>query len=375
MTLCDPSIERLVVSAFSVPTDAPEEDGTYAWRRTVLVTVEACSAGVVGFGYTYADEATAKLIETTLTRSVLGLDALSVERSYRAMQHAIRNLGRDGIASMAISAVDAALWDLKARLLDVSMLGLLGSVRSSVPIYGSGGFTSYSRSRLEAQLRGWVEQGIPRVKMKVGTDPDADEERVGWARESIGADAQLFVDANGAYSRKQALACALSFADLGVSWYEEPVSSDDLDGLALLVERAPPQMEIAAGEYGYEPAYFARMMDARAVDVVQADATRCGGPTGFLKVAAFCDARGLPLSTHCAPALHATLGCAVSRVRHLEYFHDHVRIENLLFEGVLQPREGQLAPDRSRAGFGLQLRRREAQPYLLASSEQRQERR
>jgi len=374
MPLRDPAVERLIVSAFSVPTDAPEADGTYAWRRTVLVTVEASSAGLVGIGYTYADEATAKLVETTLSRAVLGIDALSVERSYSCMLHAIRNLGRDGIASMAISAVDAALWDLKARLLDVSMLGLLGSVRSSVPIYGSGGFTSYSRSRLEEQLRGWVEQGIPRVKMKVGADPDADEQRVGWARESIGADAQLYVDANGAYSRKQALARALSFAELGVSWFEEPVSSDDLDGLALLVERAPAQMEIAAGEYGYEPAYFARMMGARAVDVVQVDATRCGGLTGFLKVAALCDAHGLPLSTHCAPALHAALGCAVSQVRHLEYFHGHVRIENLLFEGVLQPREGRLSPDRSRAGFGLQLRRREAQPYLLASSEQRRER-
>ena len=253
----------------------------------------------------------------------------------------------------------------------VSLIDLIGSVRDDVAVYGSGGFTSYDIARLHAQLAGWAARGIQQVKMKVGSEPERDLERVAWAREAIGRHVELFVDANGAYTRKRALQFAERFADLGVSWFEEPVSSDDLPGLALLVERCPAGIEVAAGEYGYHAGYFEQMIRARAVDVVQADATRCGGVTGFLQAAALCDAHGLPLSAHCAPSLHAHLGCTASRVRHVEYFHDHARIESLLFEGALEPVAGRLAPDRSRPGLGLGLREDAAQPYALGSAEQR----
>ncbi|HEX3595060.1 MAG TPA: enolase C-terminal domain-like protein [Polyangiaceae bacterium] len=360
-------VESVRLSAFSVPTDRPESDGTFAWSRTVLVVVEAGSAGCTGTGYTYADRATAALAKETLAKVVAGSDAMSVEKNYDAMVAAVRNLGRDGIGSMAISAIDSALWDLKARLLGVSLVALLGPARKSIAVYGSGGFTSYDRDELTSQLAGWVARGIRRVKMKVGRDPAHDVVRVETARRAIG-DAELFVDANGAYSRKQALGLAGAFGELGVVWFEEPVSSDDLDGLRLLRDRAPAPVEIAAGEYGYHPAYFERMLAAGAVDVLQADATRCGGITGFLRVAALADARGLPLSAHCAPALHAHLGCACSRMRHLEFFHDHERIERLLFDGVLTPDNGELTPDHSRAGLGLRLRREEAQRYAVEVS-------
>jgi L-alanine-DL-glutamate epimerase-like enolase superfamily enzyme len=358
------TVETVRLSAFAVPTDRPESDGTFAWSRTVLVVAEATSDGVTGTGYTYADRATAVLAKDTLVKVVLGSDAMGTERNYDAMVAAVRNLGRDGVASMAISAIDSALWDLKARLLDVSLVALLGPARDRVAVYGSGGFTSYDREELASQLAGWVALGIGRVKMKVGRDPARDAARVETARRAIG-DAELFVDANGAYSRKQALEFARVFAELGVTWFEEPVSSDDLDGLRLLRDRAPAPMEIAAGEYGYHPAYFEHLLVAGAVDVLQADATRCGGVTGFLRVAALADARGFPLSAHCAPALHAHLGCACARMRHLEYFHDHARIEGMLFDGALTPENGELTPDRSRAGFGLKLRREEARRYAI----------
>jgi L-alanine-DL-glutamate epimerase-like enolase superfamily enzyme len=368
MPSLEPLIERITTSAYTVPTDAPEADGTLTWNHTTLVVVEASSAGVTSLGYTYADRATATLIDSLLCDAVLGRPVSAPVACFEAMQRAVRNLGRDGIAAMAISAVDTALWDLKARLLATSVADLLGRARARVPVYGSGGFTSYDTAQLQEQLTGWVEQGILRVKMKVGAEPGADRARVQRARECIGKDSELFVDANGAYSRKQALDFAQEFAELGVSWFEEPVPSDDLTGLAQLVERAPAGLEIAAGEYGYQPLYFERMLAAGAVDVLQADATRCGGVTGFMRVAAVCDAHGLPLSCHCAPALHAHLGCSAQRVRHVEYFHDHVRIENLLFDGVLQPRAGALAPDSARPGFGLTLRRAEAQRYSVSTA-------
>jgi L-alanine-DL-glutamate epimerase-like enolase superfamily enzyme len=358
-------IERLEVSAFRIPTDEPESDGTLSWDATTLVLVELHAAGTAGLGYSYADAATARLIHDTFAPLLTGGDALDVPAQWMAMVRAIRNLGRPGIASMAIAAVDTALWDLKARLLGLPLAKLLGAVRARVPVYGSGGFTSYTIERLQQQLGTWAAQGIPRVKMKVGRHPEHDLERVRRAREAIGPATELFVDANGAYRRKQALAFLEAFATAGVSWFEEPVSSDDLAGLRLLRDRAPPGMEIAAGEYGYDLPYFSRMLGAGAVDVLQADATRCAGFTGFLKVDALCEARCLPLSSHCAPFLHLQVCCASARVCHMEYFHDHVRIANLLFEGVPRPHEGTLSPDLTRPGLGLEFKHADAQRYAI----------
>jgi L-alanine-DL-glutamate epimerase-like enolase superfamily enzyme len=359
-------IERLDVSAYTVPTDFPESDGTYTWDKTTIVIVEAYAGGKRGLGYTYADVATAKLIQEMLVNVVHGRDAMNVPGCWQAMVESIRNLGRPGIASMAIAAVDAALWDLKARLFDVALVTLLGAVRESAPIYGSGGFTSYSRQQLQRQLGGWVAEGIPRVKMKIGRNPQEDPRRVANAREAIGPDAELFVDANGAYSRKQALALAAIFAnDSGVTWFEEPVSSDDLEGLHLIRNRAPVGMDIAAGEYGYDLWYFRRMLEAGAVDVLQADATRCAGITGFLRVGALVESRSLQLSSHCGPSLHVHACCAIPNFRHMEYFHDHVRIEHMFFDGVLAPINGALRPDLSRPGMGLELKRSEAARYAV----------
>jgi L-alanine-DL-glutamate epimerase-like enolase superfamily enzyme len=357
------SIQRAAVSAYTIPTDGPESDGTLEWTSTTIVIVELAAAGITGLGYTYAHKATATLVGDMLFPLVRGHDAMDVSGAWVAMTRAIRNQGRPGVASMAIAAVDAALWDLKARLLDVPLVRLLGQVRDAVPVYGSGGFTSYPVERLQRQLAGWVEAGILRVKMKVGRNPQDDGERVRRAREAIGPRPELFVDANGAYDRKQALAHAAAFADAGVTWFEEPVSSDDVEGLRLVRDRAPAGMDIAAGEYGYDLYAFRRLIDAGAVDVLQADATRCAGITGFLQAGALCDAHNIPLSSHTASALHVHPCCALGRVRHLEHFHDHERIEGLLFDGVPRPVDGLLRPDLSRPGLGLELKRADANRY------------
>ncbi len=357
------AIEKIAVEIYRIPTDLPESDGTLQWDSTTLVLVRVTAAGLTGLGYTYADAATGKLIQDLLAKVVEGRDAMGIPACWEAMVVRTRNLGRPGIVSMAISAVDTALWDLKAKLLDVPLVTLLGAARDAVPIYGSGGFTSYSDAQLQNQLSGWVEQGISRVKMKIGRDAEADIQRVRLARQAIGAEAELFVDANGAYSRKQALEQAESFADSKVSWFEEPVSSDDLSGLRLMRDRGPAGMDIAAGEYGYDSGYFRRMLEAEAVDVLQADATRCGGITGFLQASALCEAFHLHLSAHTAPAIHAHVGCAAQPLRNLEYFHDHVRIENMFFDGVLQPVNGELRPDLSRPGMGIEAKQADLQRF------------
>jgi L-alanine-DL-glutamate epimerase-like enolase superfamily enzyme len=358
-------VESLEVAAYRIPTDAPESDGTLAWDSTTLVRVEVAGGGVRGWGWTYADTATARLVAEKLRGIVVGRDAMDVGGANAAMGRAVRNLGRAGVAAMAMSAVDVALWDLKARVLGVSLVDLFGAMRDEVAVYGSGGFCSYDDARLRAQLGGWAEAGIARVKMKVGREPERDRARVKVAREATAGRAELFVDANGAYTRKQALEIGRAFwEESGVRWFEEPVSSDDLEGLAGLVSGLP--MDVAAGEYGYTPWYFRAMLAAGAVDVLQADATRCGGYTGFLEAAALCDGWGVPLSSHCAPTLHAPVACGAARVVHMEWFWDHVRIERMLVEGFLEPEAGGVVrPDRGRVGHGYEWKGKDAEKFRV----------
>lgn len=361
----DSKITSVRAEAYRIPTDAPEADGTIAWNSTTLVLVEIEAAGEKGIGYSYSDVAAATLIRDVLVPAVVGRDAFDIPGAWCAMRKQARNLNVSGLVMMAVSAVDIALWDLKAKILDMPLAKLLGCVRSSVPVYGSGGFTSYNDKQLRSQLSGWVSDGIMAVKMKVGTNPEDDVRRVKVAREAIGVVPQLFVDANGAYERKQALIFAQAFAELDVVWFEEPVATNDIQGMRLVRNRAPARMSIAGGEYGSTLDYFRRMLESEAVDVLQADATRCGA-TGFMGVSAICEARHLPLSAHTAPSIHMHLGCAAAPLANLEYFHDHVRIEKQLFDGFRAPEKGRMEPDWSRPGLGLEFKRKDAEKYGAA---------
>ncbi|MFC5138282.1 enolase C-terminal domain-like protein [Actinomycetospora rhizophila] len=360
-------IEGLEVAAYTLPTDAPESDGTLTWESTTIVVVQAHAAGCTGLGYTYAGSPVATVVESALADVVRGRDLLAVPAAWAAMHAAVRNLGRPGVVAEAISAVDIALWDLHARVLGVPLSVALGAVHEATPVYGSGGFTSYDDEQLRTQVGGWVDEGMTSVKIKVGRCPEDDEHRLDVVRKAVGDGVELMVDANGAYTRKQALGWAGRLADRGVTWLEEPVSSDDLEGLALVRDHGPGGVEIAGGEYGYDLPYFHRMLDTGAVDCLQADVTRCGGYTSLARVAALCDARSMDLSLHCAPQVSAHAGIAVWHLRHLEYFHDHVRIETRAFDGVLRPEpDGTLRPDRTRAGHGLTLRAGALEPYRIA---------
>ena len=362
------NVIRLETAVYRIPTDRPEADGTFAWDATTMLLVEAIAAsGQRGLGFSYGAASAAGLVRELLVPVVVGCAIADVRIAWAAMVRAVRNAGRPGLAATAISAVDIALWDLKARAAAQPLFRLLGPHRAAVPIYGSGGFTSYSERELTEQLAGWIAQGIPRVKMKVGKDwgvkPDEDVARVRAARRAIGPEPELFVDANGAYATKQAIAVAQRFAEHGVTYFEEPVSSDHLDQLAFVRRHVP--MAVAAGEYGYDPWYFRDMLRNGAVDILQADATRCLGITGFLEAAALAFGFAVPFSAHTAPAIHASVGCAVPEIAHVEYFHDHARIEQMLFDGAPQPIGGCLRPDPERPGLGLDLKRADAERYAV----------
>ena len=364
-----PVVDGVTATVYEIPTDRPEADGTLAWSSTTLVVAHVTGGGRTGLGYTYGSGACKPLIEGELAAAVTGRGVLDSGAALQAMVRAVRNVGRPGLVSYAISAVETALWDLKGTLLGVPVCSLLGAVRDTVPVYGSGGFTTYDAAAARAQLERWTgDLAIPRVKIKIGeswgTAQARDLARIAFARKVIGPEAELYVDANGGYGRKQAVRMARAMAEHDVTWFEEPVSSDDLDGLREVRDQVDP--DVTAGEYGYDLPYFARMVDAQAVDCLQVDVTRCGGITEWLRAASVAAARGLQVSGHCAPNLHAHVAAAVPNFRHLEYFHDHARIETMLFDGALDPSGGVLRPDLSRPGLGLTLKDANCARYRVA---------
>jgi L-alanine-DL-glutamate epimerase-like enolase superfamily enzyme len=361
-------LERIETTVCRVPTDRPEADGTYEWDSTTVVYVEVVArGGLRGLGWSYTSAAAEQLVHSKLKSAIEPLALEDTGAAWQAMVDSVRNIGRPGLAATAISAVDVALWDLRARSLDLPLFKLLGPWHDSVPVYGSGGFTSYTEAELVEQLGGWVAEGIPRVKMKIGVergrDIARDLARIGAVRKAIGPDPELFVDANGAYTVKEAIHIGRELAGQ-VTYFEEPVSSDQLAEMASVRGSIPQQ--VAAGEYGYDPWYFDGMLRARAVDILQADATRCLGITGFISAARLAQGAGIPFSGHTSPAIHAHAACAAPTLAHVEYFHDHVRIERMLLDGAPVQRHGELRPDPARAGLGLELKRADAERHRAA---------
>jgi L-alanine-DL-glutamate epimerase-like enolase superfamily enzyme len=347
------TIDNICAAAYKIPTDRPEADGTLAWTSTTLVIIKVTAGNKQGLGFTYGHASAVAVVEELLARAISDRDCFDIGGCWMAMQRAVRNIGRSGIASCAISAVDLALWDLKAQMLSVPLAKLLGCCRNEVPVYGSGGFTSYSNEELREQLGHWANvDGCRFVKMKIGSEPERDPKRAEVARQAIG-DCQLFVDANGAFFVQQALRFASDTKDLDIRWFEEPVSSDDPEGLSAVRSKTQAGLEVAAGEYIFTLDDARHLLSQDSVDVLQADVTRCGGITGFRKVAALAEARHLDISAHCAPAMHRHVACAVPKLRHLEWFHDHVRIEQMLFDGAPVVHDGNVTPDFIRPGHGL----------------------
>lgn len=359
-------VDRVQVEAFRFPTEsASETDGTASWSATTMLVVHISASGATGLGYSYTHAAAARVVDETFKDLLMGTNPFDIPAVCDHLRGAVRNVGLAGIAAGALSAVDVALWDLKAHLLGIPLSTLLGKRRRVVPLYASGGFTNYTLPRLQRQLETWSTDGFRAVKMKIGADPSAALARVRLARSVVGSDIELMVDANGAYSVGQAASIKARLAEYGVTWFEEPVSSNDTRGLRQVREQAPRSVQIAAGEYGWTPQHQLGLLNANCVDVMQIDATRCLGISGFLVASAVTDTFEIPISAHTAPAIHVHLCAAIPRLLHVEYFHDHVRLEERLFEGVLTPKDGHVVLDNPPVGHGLSLRRSEAEDYAL----------
>ena len=349
------TIERVDAAVYTVDTAGPEADATLAWHATTAVVVHARAADTTGLGWTYSSPAAAAVIAEELSAVITGRDAFDIAGAWEAMHRSCRNLGTRGLVMQALSAVDIALWDLKARLREEPLAMLLGQTRSAVPIYGSGGFTTLDDAQLGEQVADWQAAGCAAMKIKIGQDWGADMNRdlrrVRQLRKLAGDEVALMVDANGGYTVAQARRAGAELDDLGVVWFEEPVSSDDIDGLRVV--RNSVRCDVAAGEYVADLYDASRL--ASVVDCLQLDATRCGGYSGWLAAASLAASHNLQVSAHCAPALHAVVGASITNLRHLEYFIDHTRLEPKLFDGLPPAADGALTPDTTRSGHGMSI--------------------
>jgi L-alanine-DL-glutamate epimerase-like enolase superfamily enzyme len=355
-----PPLTGAQTAVYRFPTPEPEADGTLRWHATTAVTVTLEAGGHSGLGWTYSSPAAATLVHDTLAAAVHDRDAFDIAGGWQAMHRACRNFGTKGLAMQAISAVDIAWWDLKARLLAVPLAALFGTCRSDVPIYGSGGFTTLTDVELEDQINWWHSVGCTAMKIKIGeswgNNIARDLARVGQLRTFAGDGVHLMADANGAYTPGQARRVGAALDELGVVWFEEPVSNDDITGLATV--RAALNCDVTAGEYAADVYDIDALLPV--VDCLQLDVTRCGGYTGWLRGAALAQAHNIQVSGHCAPALHVPVALAIPHLRHVEWFADHARLEPLLVDGTPDVHDGALHLNSDCTGHGMTLSRQSA---------------
>lgn len=362
-----PAIDEVTAEVFRFPATQSESDGTLTWDATTAVVVTVSAGHEHGLGWTYSSPAAATVVDHHLAALLRGADPADITDAGARMRKACRNFGTAGVVAHALSAVDIALWDLKARLLELPLTSLFGKVREAAAVYGSGGFVNLNDEQLTEQVINWEAAGCTAVKIKIGVDTARAIDRITLVDKLVSARTRIMVDANGAYTPGEARRMGYELDRLGVCWFEEPVTSDDPAGLRLV--RDALRCDIAAGEYIYSETDAARLVEV--VDCLQLDVTRCGGYSGFLRCAALAAARHRDISAHCAPALHASIAAAVPRLRHVEWFADHARLEPLLVDGAPQVVEGRLAPRGTEAepyGHGMRLADSAASYRLSASA-------
>ncbi len=313
--------------------------------------------GLVGLGLGGGTTAAREVIERTLKPILLGQNALHIEKLWDEMFWAIRGVGRKGLAFSALSAVDIALWDLKAKYYETPLYQLLGPYTESVPVYGSGGWTHFSLDELVAEQCGYVERGMRAVKMKVGKDfghsEREDVARLAAVREAVGPDVQIFIDANNGYYAKQAIRLARVFEEYDVGWFEEPVLADDIDGLAAVAKAI--DIPVATGEHEYTKYGFRDLIVRGGADIVQPDVGRVGGISEWMKVAHLAHAFNLPVAPHAYQLVHLHLACATPNLKIVECLGTVEAADRIFYTSFDEPRNGVWSPDPHKHGLGLEL--------------------
>ena len=313
--------------------------------------------GLQGLGLGGGAQAARAVIEGTLKPLLIGQDPLHIEKIWDDLFWAVRGVGRKGLAFCAISAVDVALWDLKAKFFEVPLYQLLGPYTEKVPIYGSGGWTHFNLDELLAEQTGYVDRGMKSVKMKVGKDfgqsEQEDIERLAATREAVGDDIEILIDANNGYYAKQAIRMAKAFEPYRVGWFEEPVLADDIEGLAAVARAI--DIPVATGEHEYTKLAL-RSDRSRRGRHRSAGRRRVGGITEWMKVAHLAHAFNLPVAPHAYQLVHLHLACATPNLRIVEYLGAVEEADKIFYTEFPQPDpDGMWAPYPDKPGLGLEL--------------------
>ena len=344
------------------PRATPIQDATtetpnnYSGRGQLFVRIYT-DEGVEGLGMTYSSPGVKDVVESALMQILIGRDPMDTEKIWDDMLWKVRSYGRKGVALCAISAVDIALWDLKAKFLNLPLYKLLGAYTNSVPVYGSGGWTNLTKSELIQEMTDYVESGIPRVKMKVGKNfgncEREDIERVEAVRDAIGYDIALYIDANNGYRKKQAIYMAKEFEQFQVGWLEEPLIPDDVDGMSEIARSTT--IPIASGELEYTKYGFKELIYRGGADIVQPDVGRVGGVTEWIKVAHLAESFNLPVAPHALQLVHLHLCCAIPNIKAVEYMNISLENADLWMTEFPKQSNGMWSPFHDKPGLGLDL--------------------
>ena len=336
--------------------------------RTQLFVQIHTDENVTGLGVGIAHPGVRVTIDKTLKSLLIGEDPFAIERLWERMFWRVRSYGRKGIAFCAISAVDIALWDLKAKALGLPLYRLLGPYQERVPIYGSGGWTHFDERELVEEQTGYIERlGVRAVKMKVAKDfgrsEREDVRRLAAVRQAVGDEVEVLIDANNGYYAKQAIGMAKRFEDYNVGWFEEPVLADDIQGLAEIARAI--SIPVATGEHEYLKYGFKDLIARGGADIVQPDVGRVGGVTEWMKVAHLAHAFNLPVAPHAFQLVHLHLACATPNLRIVEYLGVSEEGDRVWYTEFPRPKDGWWAPYPDRPGLGLELDPKAVEQYAV----------
>jgi L-alanine-DL-glutamate epimerase-like enolase superfamily enzyme len=354
------------------PRSKPIRNGKYTYTHggISIVKIET-TEGITGIGLggggtaTFSAQTFVGMVER-FKPALLGVDPLDTERIWADMWMP-KIVGRRGLSTRVISAIDIALWDLKGKITNLPVYKLLGGFTSKIPTYIAGGYYQEGKGlkELAQEMEQNLAMGARAVKIKIGGVPiNEDVERVKVCREAIGDNVKLMVDANSAYRYYEAIEIARKIEKYDIYWFEEPVMPDDYRGHAMIA--AATSIPVATGENEYTRYGFRDLIEHKAVAILNADAQVMGGVSEFMKVAALASAYDLPMAPHGNQQVHVHLVSAISNGLIVEFYRDTVDpMWGKSFKEHLKLKDGYLEPS-SRPGFGIELNEEAIKPYRAA---------
>ena len=355
-------IAKVDVHLVSYPVSGNFADATRTVETVGFTVVRITTdQGLEGIGITYHEvggEATVALIQRNMAPKLMGRDPFETEVLWQEFFGYLRGVGRKGLMYCALSAVDIALWDLKGKIIGMPLFRLLGGNKTEVPVYSSGGWTSYSDEELVEEMTGMVAQGYRMIKFKVGVEGGhntrRDRERVRKVREAVGPDIKLLLDANNCWDAATAVQFANTIREYDILLFEEPVFADDIPGLARF--KRGTDIPLATGEHEYTKFGARDLLMAGAADIVQIDGTRTGGFTEMLKIAALTQAWNVKFAPHAMENIHLHLVSAIPNAPFLERLFLFEDLTAHVFKDAPKPVGGMMTiPDLPGLGLALDM--------------------